>query len=906
MPKTTLLLCVLILCFVGGAAMAAVTPGLTLYVNPKGNDKWTGHSPILKAPTGPFATLEAARDAIRKLKQAGTLPPSITVELAGGVYELAQTFRLEAQDSGTEACPITYRSQPKAEVRLVGGREITTFKPVTDKAVLDQLQPWAQGKVLQADLKAMGVTDFGDVVASGKRLELFFMDQPMTIARWPNEGYARIQDVIGGAPHKIHGIPGDKIGKFTYEGDQPSRWTHEKDLWLEGYWFWDWADERQRVESIDTAAHSITLKPPYHTYGYRRNQWWYAFNALSELDSPGEWYLDREVGMLYFWPTAPLSKGKTLISIVPTLIDTKDVSYLTLRGFICESCRSTAITMSGGTGNRVAACVIRNTGAGAVSISGGTNNGVIGCDIYNTADGGISLQGGDRKTLTPAGLYADNNHVHHFARWNRVYRPGISLQGVGNRATHNLIDNCPHMAMGFGGNDHLIEYNEIHSAVYESNDAGAIYTGRNWSMWGTVIRYNYFHHINGWEGRGCVGVYLDDQFSGTMIYGNMFYKVTRASMVGGGRYCTMENNVFVDCVPATHVDARGLGWAGTGESGMVATLKEMPYTSDLWRQRYPNMTNTLEDNPMAPVGNVIARNICVGGRWIDLDGRAKPFVTFIDNLLDQDPLFVDAAHGNFNLRPESPAFKLGFKPLPLDKMGLYRDDLRASWPVKSEIRPLSTPPVAAAAAGAKPAGPPPVFQVLRTTAPITVDGDLKPVEWAGADPLKAMLIEQGVDRVKQTPRSLAWLSWDDQALYVAFDNPVNPKFPIRMGNAWGQDDAVEIAIRNPEAGAKAVILVLRGFPSGHFESSDEAGASAAATKLAARDVKYAARVVDSKRWTAEFRIPFASLGIDPSKPVRYPFNLSVRKTADDQWLEWVGTGTQTWALDTAGFIQLIR
>ena len=56
------------------------------------------------------------------------------------------------------------------------------------------------------------------------------------------------------------------------------------------------------------------------------------------------------------------------------------------------------------------------------------------------------------------------------------------------------------MAIVFGGNEHLIEFNEIHDVCHESNDAGAIYGGRDWTMRGTVIRYNYFHDISGFEG----------------------------------------------------------------------------------------------------------------------------------------------------------------------------------------------------------------------------------------------------------------------------------------------------------------------------------------------------------------------------------------------------------------------
>jgi hypothetical protein len=47
-----------------------------------------------------------------------------------------------------------------------------------------------------------------------------------------------------------------------------------------------------------------------------------------------------------------------------------------------------------------------------------------------------------------------------------------------------------------------------------------------------------------------------------------------------------------------------------------------------------------------------------------------------------DPLFVDAEHGNFALKPESPALKLGFEPIPLREIGPRADDARATWPIR--------------------------------------------------------------------------------------------------------------------------------------------------------------------------------------------------------------------------------
>jgi hypothetical protein len=233
---------------------------LILFIANDGNDNWSGRIAVPNAARndGPFATLERARDEIRKLKQAGEMPKGgVTVELHGGVYQREQPLELNEADSGTKDAPVVYRARRGEEVRLVGGRVVTGFQPVTDPAVLERLSPEARGNVFQADLKALGITDFGEVKRGG--IELFFGDKPMTLARWPKEGFVRIVDLVGGDPVDVRGTKGDKIGKFMYEGDRPKRWVGEKDVWVHGYWFWDWSDQRHKVESIDTESRVISV-----------------------------------------------------------------------------------------------------------------------------------------------------------------------------------------------------------------------------------------------------------------------------------------------------------------------------------------------------------------------------------------------------------------------------------------------------------------------------------------------------------------------------------------------------------------------------------------------------------------------------------------------------------------------
>jgi hypothetical protein len=199
---------------------------------------------------------------------------------------------------------------------------------------------------------------------------------------------------------------------------------------------------------------------------------------------------------------------------------------------------------------------------------------------------------------------------------------------------------------------------------------------------------------------------------GIEIRDNVFYKVTRAAFIGGGRDCVVENNIFVDCDPAVHVDARALGWAAdTVPTTMMERLQAMPYRQPPWSTRYPKLVGILDDEPAAPKGNVIARNICWGGpstlrqaqdrpetgrgatgsgsppaaaagpsraasrggKWDEVENLARPLTTFEANLLDRDPRFVDPAHLNFQLRDDSPAYALGFKRIPIEQIGPRKD-----------------------------------------------------------------------------------------------------------------------------------------------------------------------------------------------------------------------------------------
>jgi hypothetical protein len=655
------------MCF--GGTPPASRARTILYVAADGNAAGTGKI------DGPFATLVRARDEIRRLRASKRLAGGgVTVVVRGGTYYLPAPFELTSEDSGTAAALTVYTAYPGEEVRLSGGRPIKGLQRVSDPAVLARLSEDARAAVRQVDLKALGVTDYGSPAGGG--LEVFSYDQPLQLARWPNQGFVKIGDLVVDDGYNIRGTRGSKVGQFHYDGDHPQRWVGETDPWLHGYWFWDWSEQRQRLASIDAEKKVLTVAPPAHIYGYRKGQWYYAFNMLSELDTPGEYYVDRQKGILYFWPPSWFEKNRTVVSVLDQLVVMKNVSHVAWHGFTFEAARGTAIRVEGGSHDLIESCVMRNLGGLGAELEG-REHGIAGCEIYQVGKGGISLKGGDRKTLTPGDLFAVDNHIHDYGRIFRMYHAGIAIDGVGIRLSNNLIHSAPHMGIYFAGNDHTIEYNEIHHVCEESNDAGAIYAGRNWTMRGNVIRHNYLHDISGFQARGAVGVYLDDMFASARIYGNLFRNVTAAAFLGGGRDCAIENNLFIDCTPSVHVDARALGWAHDHADGWIeeakarGTISGIAYRQAPYASKYPQLPSILDDDPKAPKGNLIARNVCVGGRWDRIESRARPYLKVQDNLLTDDPHFVDAVHQDFRFKPDSPAFRLGFQRIPLERIGLY-------------------------------------------------------------------------------------------------------------------------------------------------------------------------------------------------------------------------------------------
>jgi hypothetical protein len=192
------------------------------------------------------------------------------------------------------------------------------------------------------------------------------------------------------------------------------------------------------------------------------------------------------------------------------------------------------------------------------------------------------------------------------------------MDGVGQRASHNLIHDCPRFGLVWGGNDHVFEFNEIRHCNLETADCGAIYSWQvDWSKRGTEIRYNYLHDIVGFgqEGGKWVsphmnwGVYLDDGTCGVHVYGNVIARTILGGVhYHGGRDNVVENNILIDGRDSQ-----------VQYSGYVKGGHPVPMMTDTWNKfsgtaaylKYPGyeeLTKSLED-AWQMAGNKFLRNI---------------------------------------------------------------------------------------------------------------------------------------------------------------------------------------------------------------------------------------------------------------------------------------------------------
>ena len=609
----------------------------------------------LRIEVSPGASLADVRDCVRTLSPADRTRV-VEVVLAPGEYVLPEGLDLASGDGGVSAeAPVVWCAAKSGSVRIVGAPRIPpqSFRKVTDEALLARLPEEGRGRVWAATLAPLGgpgivraatppsIPPLPDVFENVPAPSVFFGDVPGHLAAWPNgnDWASFTEGVDRGTPVKYGDHTLWRNGAFVWAHPRAARWDFARGVWLNGYFTHDWRNCTARVgsygnENGTNAVMRLAADIPYGVLGGtwgRKERRFRAVNLFEELDAPGEWWLDRERGVLYVVPPERVVTDTADIRVAfsaKPLLRGADVANLRFEGIAFACNHGPFVSFDSPRGVSFRDCSFTDTASDAIVLSGDTRNTTVSnCEIAHCGAGGIKLSGGDRRALTPSGSAIENCRIHDFGLFRRTYAGGVRLEGCGHVLRGCEIWDAPHTAVFWEGNDMLLESNDVHHVLLETGDAGAFYTGRDWTTQGNVLRGNFIHDVGGGttaaegadaavSGTNAMGFYFDDCDCGDEVTDNRFLNVPRAIMVGGGRDHPIRGNVFENCRLAISIDCRGITWGDKwktpdGENLLEEKARAIGYDKGVWAARYPRLARILDDHPGEPLYNPIEGNVFV-------------------------------------------------------------------------------------------------------------------------------------------------------------------------------------------------------------------------------------------------------------------------------------------------------
>ena len=823
------------------AALPVAAAELTHYVSPTGNDAWSGRlpGPNQARTDGPFATLMAARDAVRAWRAKGLGTEPATVQIRGGTYYLEQPLAFGPEDSN-----LIFAACGEERPEIVGGRLIKGLAPGKDGVLsvslpevkagtwnfrslfvdgrrmvrarqpnVDPADPYRKGFFYTArDASAFG-TCVGcihnpgdwmeydiDVPAAGEyRLMVYYgacnkpfgtetmdgrtvmkvdgsegvplLDLPdtggWTVSRWSDS--ARLTLTAG--PHRLRweNLKGGGLNLAAFAlCDDPTWKPVEETLppltadrhrlviqaasfvksqgrqllvsdlrqgeatrfhYAPGDFQAAWAQapgaeihifqtancrafkEIVAIAGVDEATRQVTVGGPEASSGLNAGDRYFVENVRELLDAPGEWYLDRQAGVLYLKPPAGFRADSAVVApVAERIIEAvgtaeRPVSGLSFRGLTfrggdyspTDGCdgygmgKNGVLTLCNATRCTVSGCRFSNLGKDAVLLDGGSGNTIADCDISDSAEGGINV-------LNSAGNRITGNHIHHCGA---VYKHngGVTLQEAGssdNLVSRNVIHDMPRygITMKVAGTKNVIEFNRVLNTSLETYDTGAIEVTQQEREFrsGSVIRGNLVGDTIGYSSTAgqpaflSWGIYLDSFAGGYTVTDNVVYRTWNGGiMFQGGKDNTVSNNIFVD-------GRQGQGHICNFAGNQTGCVLERNIIS------FSDPAAPLFAAPaLAPDVIKVDRNLyfCPGATELKTGYDGQPFAAwqkagFDVNSVVADPQFVNAAADDYTLKPDSPAFTLGFQPI---------DGSQVAKPCACTITPaapLFFPPLAAA------------------------------------------------------------------------------------------------------------------------------------------------------------------------------------------------------------------
>lgn len=667
----------LLIAAVGGVAQARQVRA-DFFVSPQGNDAWSGKLPEPNGADtdGPFATLQRAIYAVRKhkhWKQRHGETGAISVLVRGGRYEITRPLTFHARDTGTEQCPITYAAYPGEQVIISGGRSIGGWER-------------GEGKLWMAHIPEVTGSEW-------HFRQLFVNGQRRQRARIPTEGYLRI--VAPAADGGRDNPENWRAFRFS-PGEISASWTNLTDA--EVVIMHSWAESRLPINAVEEVEHIVRLagRCAHWTFGWEQHPRYFIDNLYEGLDSPGEWYLDRRTGTLYYWPLP--EEDVTQLEIVAPVASQmvriqgdaqagKFVKYLTLRGFRfvysswtlppdgyrnnqAEVQVPAAVHMEGAHHCRLEGNQIAHQGTWGIELgSSCQNNEIVGNRIHDLGAGGVKVSSPIGHNVISDNYIYDGGHVY-------IGAVGIWIGASSyNTIAHNQIHDFNYSGVSVGwswgyhtpstAHHNVVAYNHIHHVGRGVlSDLGGVYTLG--VSPGTIIHHNLIHDCYSYpQVSGAWGLYTDEGSSEIVLENNVVYNTQSAGfMQHYGRENVLRNNIFAYSRGAQILRSR------EEEHLSFRFVRNLVYCDNgqILGWNWTNGNYELDYNvywdTSTPQPHLAGRTLA---EW-QAEGQDAHSVL-------ADPKFVDPEIGDFRLRSDSPGLKLGFTPIDLSEVG-PRDDRR--------------------------------------------------------------------------------------------------------------------------------------------------------------------------------------------------------------------------------------
>jgi len=653
----------------------------------------------------PVASLIGARDALRRLRAAGSKGP-VRVVVADGTYCFAEPLVLTPEDGGSAEAPVRYEAAPGAMPVFSGGRIIAGFEPGGDGV-------WA--------------AQVPDVAAGKWYFEQLFVDGHRAVrAREPNRLWYYLQGVEEETLNAERG--GD--GRRAKEARQTVKLHADdtailrglkpdelKDVNLVVYHNWD--NTRRFIDRFDAATSTLVTTgggmKPWNPW--KRNGHYILENCKAACDAPGEWFLGRD-GVLIYRPlpgqdmaraevVAPVSERFILIQGTAA----KPVAHVTFSGLAFRHGQwltpergfepaqaavgiEAAVQADGASHITFERCEIGHLGAYGIWFRKGCSDNVVRqCHIHDLGAGGVRIGEGNAvmDSNEPTQRNTVDNNIIRNGGWIFPCAVGVWIgSSPDNSVTHNDLSDLFYSGISAGwrwGYDastckrNIFRNNRVHHLGKGLlSDMGGIYTLG--PSEGSVVAGNVFHDIHSYSYGGW-GMYTDEGSTGITFEDNLVYNTKDGSFHQHyGKENVVRNNILVDSRERQVVITRAEPHQSITCERNIIVWKTGPALSGAWGQ----------------AKTVSGGNCCFNSAGAPIEFMGKPLTEWQQagheaGSIIADPQFVDPASSDFRVKPGSPALALGFKPFDYSRAGVYGD---AAWVALAKAwtyAPVGTPPV---------------------------------------------------------------------------------------------------------------------------------------------------------------------------------------------------------------------